>query len=214
LRRPALDRGFVPHRGTRWWGEKERWPGVTEHHARVMQTTPNHRCTECSREYVPDRRVGERQVTCGAPECQRERHRKQCRAQASTRQRSVGSSRCGWPNDASKPGPEPWWSLQATRAWPHLAAGVTLFGLRRACGNRTRESKPQGSGLSEADPVVSIGRPTDVHRAPATRLPHTSPVRQYELLAHQGGCRRVGAGRATECRSPVAVLRMSRDPFR
>jgi hypothetical protein len=48
------------------------------HHARMNQTTPC-RCSECSAEFIPDPRVGERQVTCGAGECQRARHAKQCR---------------------------------------------------------------------------------------------------------------------------------------
>lgn len=48
------------------------------HHVRMNSTTPC-RCSECSAEFVPDPRVGERQVTCGAPECQQGRHAKQCR---------------------------------------------------------------------------------------------------------------------------------------
>lgn len=35
---------------------------------------------QCSSEFVPDPRVRSRQVTCGAPECQRARHAEQCRA--------------------------------------------------------------------------------------------------------------------------------------
>jgi len=50
---------------------------MTGHHVR-MQTTTNCRCTECSAEFVPDPRIGNRQVTCGKPECQRARHAKQC----------------------------------------------------------------------------------------------------------------------------------------
>lgn len=48
------------------------------HHARMNSTTAC-RCVQCSGEFVPDPRVRERQVTCGAPECQRGRHAKQCR---------------------------------------------------------------------------------------------------------------------------------------
>jgi len=44
-----------------------------------MKTNNPCRCSECSAEFVPDPRVGERQVTCGDPECQRARHAKQCR---------------------------------------------------------------------------------------------------------------------------------------
>lgn len=47
-------------------------------HARMNSTTPC-RCVQCSCEFVPDPRVRERQVTCGAPECQRGRHAKRCR---------------------------------------------------------------------------------------------------------------------------------------
>jgi hypothetical protein len=36
-------------------------------------------CIECNREFVPDPRVGRRQVTCGRPSCQRKRHAHKCR---------------------------------------------------------------------------------------------------------------------------------------
>ena len=45
-----------------------------------MKTTNRCRCSQCNTEFVPDPRIGERQVTCGAPECQRARHAEQCRA--------------------------------------------------------------------------------------------------------------------------------------
>ena len=45
-----------------------------------MHSTTSCRCTECSAEFVPDPRVGRRQVTCGAAQCQQARHAKQCRA--------------------------------------------------------------------------------------------------------------------------------------
>ena len=48
------------------------------HHVR-MTTTTACRCVQCSGEFVPDPRVGDRQVTCGAPECQQARHAEQCR---------------------------------------------------------------------------------------------------------------------------------------
>jgi len=44
-----------------------------------MKTTNPCRCSECSAEFIPDPRVGDRQVTCGAPGCQRARHAKRCR---------------------------------------------------------------------------------------------------------------------------------------
>jgi hypothetical protein len=37
------------------------------------------RCRECRRMFTPDPRVGVRQHTCSEPDCQRERHRKDCR---------------------------------------------------------------------------------------------------------------------------------------
>lgn len=37
------------------------------------------RCRECRRMFMPDPRVGVRQHTCSRSECQRERHRKDCR---------------------------------------------------------------------------------------------------------------------------------------
>jgi hypothetical protein len=37
------------------------------------------RCSECSKKFIPDPRVGERQVTCGDAQCQIQRHKKKCR---------------------------------------------------------------------------------------------------------------------------------------
>lgn len=48
------------------------------HHVRMNSTTPC-RCVQCSAEFVPDPRVRERQITCGAPRCQRGRHAERCR---------------------------------------------------------------------------------------------------------------------------------------
>ena len=44
-----------------------------------MQTTTPCRCVQCSGEFVPDPRVGVRQVTCGCRECQQARHAERCR---------------------------------------------------------------------------------------------------------------------------------------
>ena len=44
-----------------------------------MKTKTPCRCVECNAVFVPDPRVGDRQVTCGAAECQQARHAKQCR---------------------------------------------------------------------------------------------------------------------------------------
>ena len=44
-----------------------------------METKTHCRCVQCSGEFVPDPRAAARQVTCGAPECQRARHAEQCR---------------------------------------------------------------------------------------------------------------------------------------
>jgi len=43
-----------------------------------MNPANPYRCVECNAEFVADPRVGARQVTCGAAECQRARHAKQC----------------------------------------------------------------------------------------------------------------------------------------
>jgi hypothetical protein len=51
---------------------------MTGHHVRMKTNNPC-RCVKCSGEFVPDSRVGDRQVTCGAPECQQARHADQCR---------------------------------------------------------------------------------------------------------------------------------------
>ena len=45
----------------------------------MKPTRSRRRCVKCSGWFVPDPRVGDRQVTCGAPECQRWRHAGQCR---------------------------------------------------------------------------------------------------------------------------------------
>jgi hypothetical protein len=45
----------------------------------MQKQIPHRRCVECSGEFVPDPRVGRRQVTCGAEKCQRARHAKRCR---------------------------------------------------------------------------------------------------------------------------------------
>lgn len=44
-----------------------------------MKSTTACRCAECKRAFVPDPRIGSRQVTCGALECQRARHAGRCR---------------------------------------------------------------------------------------------------------------------------------------
>ena len=48
------------------------------HHVRMKPQNPC-RCVKCSGEFVPDPRVGDRQVTCGAVECQAARHADRCR---------------------------------------------------------------------------------------------------------------------------------------
>ena len=40
---------------------------------------PSRRCTECTHLFDPDPRVGDRQVTCGAAVCQRQRHAYRCK---------------------------------------------------------------------------------------------------------------------------------------
>jgi hypothetical protein len=44
----------------------------------MKTSTTHHRCVKCSAPFIPDPRVGERQVTCGAEGCQRARHADQC----------------------------------------------------------------------------------------------------------------------------------------
>jgi hypothetical protein len=45
-----------------------------------MHSTTTHRCLHCNTEFLPDPRVGSRQVTCGAEGCQKARHAERCRA--------------------------------------------------------------------------------------------------------------------------------------
>lgn len=62
-----------------FWGEGKKVAAgvVAGHHVRMKTITPC-RCVECNAVFVPDPRVGDRQVTCGAAECQRARHAKRC----------------------------------------------------------------------------------------------------------------------------------------
>ena len=46
----------------------------------MFKETPVRRCCHCTRRFVADPRVGGRQVTCGAWQCQRARHCERCRA--------------------------------------------------------------------------------------------------------------------------------------
>jgi hypothetical protein len=43
-----------------------------------MNETKHRRCVQCNTKFIPDPRVGERQVTCGAKDCQRARHAARC----------------------------------------------------------------------------------------------------------------------------------------
>lgn len=52
---------------------------LAEHHARMKTSTVLRRCIHCTRPFVPDPRVGDRQVTCGREECQQARHNEQCK---------------------------------------------------------------------------------------------------------------------------------------
>ena len=52
---------------------------LAEHHARMNSTTNLRRCSQCNAEFVPDPRIGSRQETCGAAECQRKLHAEACR---------------------------------------------------------------------------------------------------------------------------------------
>ena len=45
----------------------------------MKNTTTRRRCVKCSGWFVPDPRIGDRQVTCGAAECQEARHADRCR---------------------------------------------------------------------------------------------------------------------------------------
>jgi len=45
-----------------------------------MNETTRRRCAKCNAEFVPDPRVGDRQVTCGAERCQCARHAERCSA--------------------------------------------------------------------------------------------------------------------------------------
>lgn len=46
----------------------------------MKKTTPARRCSQCTHSFDVDPRIGDRQVTCGSLECQRQRHCDRCRA--------------------------------------------------------------------------------------------------------------------------------------
>jgi hypothetical protein len=64
---------------------------LAEHHARMKTSTIQRRCIHCTRPFVPDPRVGDRQVTCGREECQQARHNEQCK-QWHENNKDVGAS--------------------------------------------------------------------------------------------------------------------------
>ena len=45
----------------------------------MKKTYTSRRCSQCSEFFIPDPRVGARQVTCGSKPCQRSRHADRCR---------------------------------------------------------------------------------------------------------------------------------------
>jgi hypothetical protein len=51
------------------------------------------RCLACGALFMPDARVGRRQKACGQPECQRERHRRACKAWRQREQQAVREDR-------------------------------------------------------------------------------------------------------------------------
>ena len=57
----------------------------------MKNTTKRRRCVECSGEFVPDPRVGDRQVTCGRGECQQARHADRCRQWHASNAEATGS---------------------------------------------------------------------------------------------------------------------------
>ena len=98
----------------------------------MKNTTTRRRCVECSCEFVPDPRIGDRQVTCGGVECQRARHADQCRhwrsgnaeATASHYQDVVVPFRRGQPDYQSR---WRWWRrLHEIREQTGLLGGTVL----------------------------------------------------------------------------------------
>ena len=57
----------------------------------MKTTTKRRRCVKCSGEFVPDPRVGDRQVTCGRGECQQARHADRCRQWHASNAEATGS---------------------------------------------------------------------------------------------------------------------------
>lgn len=101
-----------------------------------MNSTNPDRCRECNAEFVPDPRVGARQVTCGAAECQRARHAAQCRDWHATNQETTGNHyqdvvvpfRAGQPDYQRR-----WrwgWRLREIREQTTLLGGALLASLR------------------------------------------------------------------------------------
>ncbi len=102
----------------------------------MKTTTIRRRCVKCSGWFVPDPRVGDRQVTCAAAECQRTRHADQCRqwhehnaeAKASHYQDVVVPFRRGQPDYQSR---WRWWGrLREIREQTGLLGGTILASLQ------------------------------------------------------------------------------------
>lgn len=102
----------------------------------MKNTTKRRRCVKCSGEFVPDPRVGDRQVTCGAADCQRGRHADQCRhwrsgnaeATASHYQDVVVPFRRGQPDYQGR---WRWWRrLREIREQTGLLGGTVLASLQ------------------------------------------------------------------------------------
>jgi hypothetical protein len=102
----------------------------------MQKKTPHRRCVKCSGEFIPDPRVGDRQVTCGAEKCQRTRHADRCRqwhasnaeAAASHYQDVVVPFRRAQPDYQSR---WRWWRrLGEIREQSEVLCGTLVAGLR------------------------------------------------------------------------------------
>jgi len=141
------------------------------HHARMNSTSPC-RCSECSAEFIPDPRVGDRQVTCGAAECQQARHAKQCREWRAANSEATAShyEDVVVPFRKQQPDYQRRWrwgqQLREIREKTSLFGGALLIGLR-GLAQRAERLVARAAGVVQTGVLAGekLGRALEVVRS-------------------------------------------------
>ena len=135
----------------------------------------------------PDPRVGDRQVTCGAPECQRRRHARQCK-DWHARQREWASHHYQdvvVPFRQRHPSYQRSWRLASRlREIREESRGLVEHLVRRVCGAVARGRLVRAGAAGEAEqPRSIIGESLDAALASAAQL--GGVLEQLRALAMQ-----------------------------